>query len=53
MTAVVITASTDAAWIRPPASLRTRGIGCVVVLADGARYAAPARLSVPRRPAAR
>ena len=40
MTAVVITASTDAAWIRPLASLRTRGIGCVVVLADSARYAA-------------
>ena len=40
MTAVVITASTDAAWIRPLASLRTRGIGCVVVLADAARYAA-------------
>jgi len=40
MTAVVITASTDASWIRPLASLRTRGIGCVVVLADAARYAA-------------
>ncbi len=39
MTAVVITASSDPSWIRPLASLRTRGIGCVVVLADAAAYA--------------
>src|SRR6476619_1615744 len=38
MTAVVITASTDAAWIRPLASLRTRGIACVVVSLDAAGY---------------
>jgi uncharacterized protein (DUF58 family) len=40
MTAVVITASTDPSWIRPVASLRSRGIGCVVVLADATAYAA-------------
>jgi uncharacterized protein (DUF58 family) len=39
MTAVVITSSTDPSWIRPLASLRTRGIGCVVVLADAPAYA--------------
>jgi hypothetical protein len=39
MTAVVITASADPSWVRPLASLRTRGIGCVVVLADAAAYA--------------
>ena len=39
MTAVVITASTDPSWIRPVASLRTRGVGCVVVLADSTAYA--------------
>jgi len=39
MTAVVITASTDPSWIRPVASLRSRGIGCVVVLADATAFA--------------
>jgi uncharacterized protein (DUF58 family) len=39
MTAVVVTASTDPSWIRPLASLRTRGIGCVVVLADAPAFA--------------
>ena len=39
MTAVVITASLDPAWIRPLAALRTRGVGCVVVVADVAAYA--------------
>jgi uncharacterized protein (DUF58 family) len=31
MTAIVITASLDPAWVRPIAALRTRGIGSVVV----------------------
>ncbi len=35
MTAVVVTPSRDRAWIRPLAGLRSRGIGCVVVLVDG------------------
>ncbi len=42
MTAVVITASHDRAWVRPLAALRTRGVACVVVLLDApsfARYA--------------
>jgi uncharacterized protein (DUF58 family) len=39
MTAVVITASLDPTWIRPLAALRTRGVGCVVVVADSAAYA--------------
>jgi uncharacterized protein (DUF58 family) len=34
MTAIVITPSTDPAWVRPIAALRTRGIGSVVVTLD-------------------
>lgn len=34
MTVIVITASTDPAWVRPIAALRTRGIGSVVVTVD-------------------
>jgi len=34
MTAIVITASTDPAWVRPIAALRSRGIGSVVVTLD-------------------
>jgi uncharacterized protein (DUF58 family) len=34
MTAIVITASTDLAWVRPIAALRSRGIGSVVVTLD-------------------
>jgi uncharacterized protein (DUF58 family) len=36
MTAIIITASTDRAWIRPIAALRTRGISSVVVTLDAA-----------------
>jgi hypothetical protein len=46
MTAVVITASLDPSWVRPLASLRTRGVACVVVTLDAAaydRFAAQAR----------
>jgi uncharacterized protein (DUF58 family) len=39
MTAVVITASLDPSWIRPLAALRTRGVGCVVVIADATAFA--------------
>jgi hypothetical protein len=34
MTAVVITASTDSAWVRPLAAFRAKGIGSVVVTLD-------------------
>jgi uncharacterized protein (DUF58 family) len=34
MTAIVITPSTDPAWVRPIAALRSRGIGTVVVTLD-------------------
>jgi uncharacterized protein (DUF58 family) len=34
MTAVVITASLDRAWIRPLAGLRSRGVACVVLTID-------------------
>ncbi len=34
MTAIVITSSTDAAWVRPIAAFRSRGIGSVVVTLD-------------------
>jgi uncharacterized protein (DUF58 family) len=36
MTAIIITPSTDRAWIRPIAALRTRGIASVVVTLDAA-----------------
>lgn len=39
MTAVVVTASLDRDWIRPLATLRTRGVGCVVVWIDAIAYA--------------
>src|SRR6476660_4953379 len=39
MTAVIITASLDPAWVRPLASLRTRGVACVVVTLDAAAFA--------------
>ena len=38
MTAIVITSSTDATWIRPIASLRGRGIATVVVAVDAAAF---------------
>ena len=38
MTAVVITASADPAWVRPLAALRTRGVACVVVTVDAPAY---------------
>ena len=39
MTAVVITASTDPAWVRPLVSLRPRGVSSVVIALDAASYA--------------
>jgi uncharacterized protein (DUF58 family) len=36
MTAIVISSSLDAGWVRPIAALRTRGIGSVVVTVDAA-----------------
>jgi uncharacterized protein (DUF58 family) len=41
MTAVVVTASDETEWIRPLASLRARGVACVVVLLDGPSFALP------------
>ncbi len=38
MTAVIITASLDPAWVRPLFSLRNRGVACVVVTVDAAAY---------------
>ncbi|TFG69211.1 MAG: DUF58 domain-containing protein [Thermomicrobiales bacterium] len=38
MTAVIITASLDPSWVRPLASLRNRGVACVVVTIDAAAY---------------
>jgi uncharacterized protein (DUF58 family) len=48
MTAVVITASDETEWIRPLASLRARGVACVVVLLDGPTFAVPAGRSQAR-----
>jgi uncharacterized protein (DUF58 family) len=39
MTAIVITSAQDPAFVRPLATLRTRGIGTVVVLLDKAQFA--------------
>jgi hypothetical protein len=39
MTAIVITASLDPSFVRPLATLRTRGIGTVVVLLDQPAFA--------------
>ena len=38
MTAVIITPSLDPSWVRPLASLRGRGVACVVVTLDAAAY---------------
>jgi uncharacterized protein (DUF58 family) len=38
MTAVIITASLDPAWVRVLATLRGRGVACVVVLLDALAY---------------
>jgi hypothetical protein len=38
MTAVIITPSLDPSWVRPLASLRSRGVACVVVTLDAAAY---------------
>jgi hypothetical protein len=43
MTAIVITASTDPAWVRPMATFRSRGIGCVAVTVDADAYERVAR----------
>ena len=43
MTAVVITASLDRSWVRPLATLRGRGVGCVVVGLDIPAFTAAAR----------
>ena len=43
MTAVVITPSLDPSWVRPLASLRTRGVACVVVTFDIGAYDQAAR----------
>lgn len=42
MTAVVVTATHDPAFIRPLATLRSRGVGVVVVALDQALFAPPA-----------
>jgi uncharacterized protein (DUF58 family) len=39
MTAVIVTASLERDWVRPLATLRPRGIGCVVVLLDAPGFA--------------
>ena len=43
MTAILITPSTDATWIRPIASLRGRGIATVVVALDAPAFDRVAR----------
>jgi len=43
MTAVVVTASADPAWVRVLATLRGRGVACVVVLVDAPAFERHAR----------
>ncbi len=43
MTAVVVTSSHERDWVRPLATLRTRGVGCIVVLVDAPAYGRIAR----------
>jgi uncharacterized protein (DUF58 family) len=43
MTAIVITASLDSRWVRPLATFRSRGIGCVAVTVDADAYERNAR----------
>ena len=49
MTAIVITASTDRDWIKPLASLRTRGISCVAITLDVPAFEAHDRELTERR----
>jgi uncharacterized protein (DUF58 family) len=43
MTAVVVTASTDRAWVKPLSTLRARGVACVVVSFDHVAFERHAR----------
>jgi hypothetical protein len=43
MTAIVITPSLDSSWVRPLATFRSRGIGCVAVTLDAAAFERHAR----------
>ena len=43
MTAIVVTPSLDASWVRPLATFRTRGIGCVAVTLDADAFDRRAR----------
>ena len=49
MTAVIITSSLDRGWVKPLATLRARGVGCVVVQPDPASYDRHARDEELRR----
>ena len=49
MTAVIVTASLDRGWVKPLATLRSRGVGCVVVHVDPAAYDRHARDEELRR----
>ena len=51
MTAVIITASLDPAWVRPLAALRTRGVACVVVTWTHPRTRSSPPTRRPPRPA--
>jgi hypothetical protein len=43
MTAIVVTASLETSWVRPLATFRARGIGCVAVTVDADAYERHAR----------
>jgi uncharacterized protein (DUF58 family) len=50
MTAIVVTASMQRDWIKPLASLKTRGIACVAITMDIPAFEAHERLQAEHRP---
>jgi uncharacterized protein (DUF58 family) len=49
MTLVVVTPSLERDWVRPLATLRSRGVGCVAVLVDAPAFAAYSERTGPQR----
>lgn len=49
MTAIVVTASADASWVRPLSTFRARGIGCVAITLEADAYERHAREAEARR----
>jgi protein tyrosine phosphatase (PTP) superfamily phosphohydrolase (DUF442 family) len=50
MTAVLVTASLDRSWVKPLATLRSRGVACVVVAMDMPAFERREQEEAARRP---